>query len=341
MAKLSDLSTAVMTHPLRRRLASEVVESIRSLDPVVAVDPRPWDKPRTLRTSIKAWQTVRPAAAYHLVIQDDALLSARFTEHLADILSLDPDRPVALFAVYYSRNGWAVRWASAWGARFVAGVPEYVPCLALLLPADAAREYVRFAQAWSDPDTPDDYVMKAYLAEAGLEPLLTVPSIVEHRAGRSLIGNDFRNSAACFGDPPNGWFRTGGPVLDGYGALPILKNGELLLCFHDGEGGTRNDWEIVPFEAEAHRYGIDLDALSERYNDFLNGVSSETVDRWFAMAHPRMLWTAWLSAYLLRNCQPPHIAKLARNRRCWIGRCERYCANFPSWDLTRVLPPTA
>jgi hypothetical protein len=305
MAELSDLSTAVMTHPLRRRLAFDVVNSISALEPVIAVDPNPWDKPRTLRTSIQAWDSVRADAAYHLVIQDDALPGKHFTEHVADIIAHDPDRPVALFAICYSGNGWAVRWASAWGAHFVAGVSEYVPCVALLLPADAARGYVRFARAWGDADTPDDYVMKAYLADAGLELLLSVPSLVEHRPVRSLIGNDFRGAAACVGDPPRGWFRDGGPVLDGYEAVPMLRDGELCLYRRDASVFSSDCWESVPFEAQARRIGVDLDALVNRYNRFLSSVPDELVDQWFAGAHPRVLWTAWLTGYLLRNYHPP------------------------------------
>ncbi|RKT87091.1 hypothetical protein SAMN05421805_102508 [Saccharopolyspora antimicrobica] len=305
MAELSELSTAVMTHPLRRRLAEKVVDSLCALDPAVAVDPEPLDTPRTLRTSIQAWDSVRTGAAYHLVIQDDVLPSKHFAEHVADILAYDPEHPIALFSVCYSRNGWAVRWASAWGARLVAGVPEYVPCVALLLPADAARHYVHFARAWDNADTPDDYVMRAYFAEAGLKLLLSVPSLVEHRPVRSLIGNDFLAAAACFGDPRSGWFRDGGPVLDGYQVLPVLKDDELWLCRKDACSTRQDDWGAVPFEAEAHRIGVDLDDLMDRYNRFLVGVPDSLVDQWFTVAHPRVLWTAWLAAYLLRNYHPP------------------------------------
>jgi hypothetical protein len=334
VAELADLSTAVMTHPLRRRLAQDVVESVQALNPVVVVDPEPWDKPRTLRTSIQAWDSIRSGAAYHLVIQDDALPSKHFTEHLADILSHDPDRPIALFSVWNSRNAWAVRWASAWGARFVVGVPEYVPCVALLLNADVARRYVRFARAWPDPDTPDDYVMRDYLAKSGLELLLAVPSIVEHRPVRTLIGNEFLSAAACFGDPQRGWFRDGGPVLDSYRALPVLKRGRLWIYRKGALADRPNVWVNLPFEAEAEEIGIDLDALIDRYNDFLAAVPAKLVDRWFTVANPNVLWTAWLAAYLLRNNHPPSKASLTGPDPVLLnGSLQTILAEFPKAKL--------
>ncbi|MFF8959599.1 hypothetical protein [Streptomyces sp. NPDC014894] len=339
LTRLDDLSISVMTHPLRRHLARDVVAALHPLAMEVAVDPDPWNTPRTLRTSIEAWRRADPDRAYHLVLQDDVVLSPDFTAHLADIVSTAPDVPVALGAVWISRNGCAVRWAAAQGARFVEAIPEFLPCLGLLMPTRLARRYVEFASSWPDPDTPDDVVMQEFVAREAVRPLLTVPSIVDQRPVHSLIGNDYGIiRAACFGSPPPGWFAEDKATITGYTALPVLRQGRLSL-YTDPGGRYGGPWDKAPFERSAHRLGWDVDRLAERYDAFLAAAPRELSDRWFRLVGPRVLWTAWLTAHAMRHFPAPgHVPDLPDPDPMFVDTALRTILTGGFLELSRPTP---
>ncbi|MFI1890177.1 hypothetical protein [Streptomyces jumonjinensis] len=312
MADPDDLSIAVMTHPARRERADRLVETLRPLGVTIVPDPQPDGQPGTLRTSREAWRAAADGAAYHLVLQDDAVPCRDFGTHLADLLSQNPASPVALHALWNTRNGAAVRWGAARGARLITAVPEFVPCVGLLMPRSAAEGYVAFAEGWPDPATPDDVVMRHYFAAERLRLLLTVPSLVEHHQSPSLVGNDHGvYQAACFGTPPSaGWFLRSNLLIDDCRLLPVVRQGQLWLCSPASPDGHA-PWLTEPWGEGAHRLASGGDGLRKGFDAFLGGSARSSVDTWCRLVGTDVLRTAWTAARLLRRDHYPGVIDLA------------------------------
>ncbi|MFJ5050410.1 hypothetical protein [Streptomyces sp. NPDC088719] len=310
MAGPDDLSLAVMTHPARGDRAARLVEALRPLDVTVVPDPRPGDPPGTLRTSREAWRAAADGAAYHLVLQDDAVPCRDFGTHLADLLSQDPTGPVALHALWNTRNGAAIRWGAARGARLITAVPEFVPCVGLLMPRKAAEGYVAFTERWPDPATPDDVVMRRYFEAERLRLLLTVPSLVEHGQSRSLMGNDHGvYQAACFATPPStGWFRRSDLLIDDFRLLPVVRQGRLWLC-SPASPDAHVPWLTEPWEAASHQL-VRGDELREEFDAFLDRTDRSTVDTWHRLVGTDVPRTAWTAARLLRGSRHTGVTDL-------------------------------
>lgn len=67
---MSGLSVAVMAHPARAHLVDELVDALE-----IGADRVVWDTNNNRwHTGRRAWETYDPAADYHFVIQDDALV---------------------------------------------------------------------------------------------------------------------------------------------------------------------------------------------------------------------------------------------------------------------------
>lgn len=302
------LSVAVMTHVLRARLAQDLIHALQPVYAQLVTDPSPWEKPQTLRASIRAWSAIDPGSTHHLVLQDDAALSEDFFTHLFAIVNANPEHPVALYTDWACRNASAVRWATACGARFVEALPEFVPCVGLVMPRAIAEGYVRFARR-CDPDEPDDGAMHRYFTHEGIRLRLAVPSIVDHRPVQSLIGNDLAlYGPCCFARSlPTDWFATAGAVLEEYDLLPAIKGGQVVLCSRVSEDGQRlhghgtsaDVWEKTPLETSAKRIGLDIDWVVDCYNDYLRGRPTEETSRLFELLSPRALWSIWLAAFVL------------------------------------------
>jgi hypothetical protein len=310
------LSVAVMTHVLRARLAQDVICALQPLSARLVTDPSPWDKPQTLRTSIRAWSAIDPDSTHHLVLQDDAALSADFVTHVSAIVNANPANPVALYTDWACRNASAVRWATVCGARFVEALPEFVPCIGLVMPRAVAEGFVQFARH-CDPDEPDDAAMRRYFAHEGVRLRLAVPSIVDHRPVQSLIGNDLALAGSCCFAPrlPADWFAAPGAVLEEYDLLPAIQRGQVWLCSRVSEDGLRlhghgtsaDVWEKTPLETSAKRIGLDIDRVADRYNAYLSGRPTEETSRLFELLSPRALWSIWLSAFALHwHRHAPH-----------------------------------
>lgn len=298
MTHTPSVSVVVMTHPTRLRLAQEVLGALRGLDPKLVVDPAPWERPSTLRTARLAWEAIAPGATHHLVIQDDVSVSGSFAEHVRNAIRAVPDRPIAFFADWASRNGMAVRFGAVAGARWISGVPESASCVALVMPRAQAEGFVEFAREWSDPDEAED-VMRMYFASAGLRLMLTVPSLVDHLYTRSVIVNDhYRRVAACFRpDMPPGWLRTRELAIEDYEHLPHLQNGRLWLYLRGG--ATDELRRDLAFEPAAGRVGIDIARAVADYQKMLEARPWVTVREYFELVAPSALWSVWLAGFVL------------------------------------------
>ncbi|MEV7279427.1 hypothetical protein [Streptomyces sp. NPDC093111] len=218
------LSGVVMTHPKRRLSAERMALAAPSGALRVVMDPDPTGTPSVLRTALAAWEAIEEGATHQLVVQDDMVLSESFFDRVRLAVDAMPDAALALFALWDSRNGAAVRFGALAGARWVGAVNEYFPCVAIVLPRAVAEGFVTYGRerlgGW-----PDDILMHRYLKEHRVPRYVSVPSLAEHEDRGSLSGNAFRGPrrSVCFlpGDRPG----DEGARLTGLEVLPFFKHG--------------------------------------------------------------------------------------------------------------------
>ncbi|MEU8762411.1 hypothetical protein [Streptomyces sp. NPDC048659] len=248
------LSGVVMTHPKRRRAAERTAEAAPPGALRVVMDPDPTGTPSVLRTALAAWESIEEGATHQLVVQDDMVLSETFFARVRLAVDAMPDAALALFALWDSRNGAAVRFGALTGARWVGAVNEYFPCVAIVLPRAVAEGFVGYGRArlggW-----PDDILMHRYLKEEGVPRYVSVPSLAEHEDRGSISGNAFRGPrrSVCFlpGDRPGDEERR----LTGLRVLPFFKHG-VARCAVRVPGPGPERW--LHLDAEQHLRGLGL-----------------------------------------------------------------------------------
>ncbi|MEU9604347.1 hypothetical protein [Streptomyces sp. NPDC048057] len=221
------VSSAVMTHPVRRAQAEELCARLGLGG--LALDPDPEGPPSALRTALVAWGRVAEGATHHLMIQDDVAAPADLLDLVARCADRFPDDALAFYTNWHARNGAAARLAALAGAGWVRAVPEeFTPTLAISLPVALVEEFRDFARKVDERH--DDEAMAAFLSAPGRRSaLLAVPTVTEHTGTSSINGHAAQGvrRAVCPADPADarpalvdGW------VLEDVGWLPYMRYGE-------------------------------------------------------------------------------------------------------------------
>ncbi|MFJ9411063.1 hypothetical protein [Streptomyces sp. NPDC101393] len=232
------LSGAVMTHPKRLAAAEDLARAAPPGALRVVMDPDPGGKPSVLRTALSAWSAIEDGATHQLVVQDDMILSDAFFDRARLAIEEMPDAALALFALWDSRNGAAVRFGAMAGARWVGAVNEYFPCVAIILPRQVASGFVDYGRRRLDA-WPDDILMYRYLRANGIPSYVSVPNLAEHEDHGSISGNAFRGPrrSACF--LPDGAPGRAGGLLTGLTVLPFFKHGVAQCAVRVEDPGPR------------------------------------------------------------------------------------------------------
>ncbi|WP_406126655.1 hypothetical protein OHQ89_32985 [Streptomyces canus] len=184
------LSIAVMTHPRRARAAERLADRFRDQAAQVVLDPEPDGPPSALRAARRAWAAADPEATHHLVLQDDALPVAGCLDRLASLVAAEPDAAFSLHAEWGSMTSHAIRLAAVLGHTLAPVVDDYIPCVALVLPVEAALGFEEYARTKVAEDAPDDVAMLDYLADRNIRALIPVANLVDHHEALSLVGNN-------------------------------------------------------------------------------------------------------------------------------------------------------
>lgn len=186
------VSVAIMAHEKRRGMVTELLKQI----PAHVV----WDD-----GSHGVWDTGRmamlsygPTADWHLVLQDDVLLCADFVGQAMKALS---EAPTSVVSFYMGRRAVFGQWTSLeasmharrQGERWVCGRgPFWGPAIAVKV------SMIEEMMAWCDREQPYeiayDYKIARYFAAKRLDCGYTVPSLVEHRDGPSMVPGRRGNS---------------------------------------------------------------------------------------------------------------------------------------------------
>ncbi|MEU5162234.1 hypothetical protein AB0G74_21865 [Streptomyces sp. NPDC020875] len=180
------VSSAVMTHPVRRVQAQELCDRLGLGG--LAVDPEPDGPPSALRTALVAWSRVADGATHQLMIQDDVAAPDDFVDLVSHCADRFPADALAYYTNWHARNGAAARLAALAGAGWVRAVPEeFTPTLAIVLPVATADAFRRHAAETGERH--DDEVMAGFLAGRGSSALLAVPTVTEHTGTSSINGH--------------------------------------------------------------------------------------------------------------------------------------------------------
>lgn len=193
------VSYAIMAHPSRAAWVDELLEQMG--DTPVAWAKPPWATPKhhepIWRTKREALQT-HGDTDYHCVIQDDAILCHGFKDRVE---ALEPgDRVTNLF--YRDKRAYreAARMARLGYDRgyFTAPVTKYTPLgVGVMVPTHHIRDLIAYCDEVDDRGG-DDPRMKKWMRARGIELFVPLPSLVDHRISKSLIGHPIQRKAWRF-----------------------------------------------------------------------------------------------------------------------------------------------
>ncbi|MGN9787645.1 hypothetical protein ACTMTF_39905 [Nonomuraea sp. ZG12] len=194
------VSVAIMHHPARAHLVDALVRACLPLVARVVTDPEPAGVRSPLRTAKRAWAAVGEGATHHLVIQDDALLCDGFAAQVQAAVAARPRHVVALYSDWNSpQNSYLVRRAAAAGAAWAPlSRTDWAPAVALLMPADRARELAAYLAPIPDEVIDDDELIAQFCRERRLPMLATVPHLVEKGNVESLTAHEDLYHATVF-----------------------------------------------------------------------------------------------------------------------------------------------
>ncbi|MGG2461041.1 hypothetical protein ACO0M4_14670 [Streptomyces sp. RGM 3693] len=280
-----------MTHPKRRAAAERLARDAPPGALQVVMDPDPAGKPSVLRTALCAWEAIEDGATHQLVVQDDMILSDTFFERARMAIAEMPHAALALFALWDSRNGAAVRFGALTGARWVGAVNEYFPCVAIILPREVASGFAAFGRRHLD-SWPDDILMNHYLRAHGIPAYVSVPSLAEHEDHGSISGNAFRGPrrSVCF--VPQDVPGREGSRLTGLRVLPFFKQGVAQCAVRvddPGDGLAQGSGRWLHLDCEQYLEGAGV--RLERHQPAIVRMAEDTT--------PEAAKGAWLTAFTM------------------------------------------
>ncbi|MCJ1677929.1 NAD(P)-dependent oxidoreductase [Streptomyces sp. APSN-46.1] len=248
-----------MAHPKRMEEARRLAEADPRGRILVTTDPDPDGRPTALRTALVSWGCVAPDATHHLVLQDDVVLAEGFYEHAERAAAAAPaGEAISFYGGWEARNGAVARLAALTGATWAYTLQEHVPCQALMLPAQLAREYGEFQEKHGG-GWPYDVVVQRFLNERGVPVRFCTPSTVQHDVLPSLAGNSYHGFRQAT------WFERTAPRDAGAGdcprfaVVPFYQYGDARCAVRDADTGT---WEYLETERWLRRTGTLDDCLA-------------------------------------------------------------------------------
>lgn len=300
-----ELSTVIMTHPSRLDRAERLARRHPELHADIIVDPKPHAEPSALRTAAVAWSYVRSDATHHLVLQDDAVPCRDFRKLVCTAVEQYPDAGLALFTEWSSLTAHHLRMVAMGGGVWTEVLDEYAPTVAMVLPAELAREFGNAAtEHGQDWHPADDVALLTFLMERNVPILCRIPTLVEHDEGDSLTGNAGQGPrhSVCFADDvtePCDDERLGLadllPTFSHYltpdvGSRPFVAQRQPVPT-------TRANWWIRPAAQWLDAAGFDAARIA--------GLARSRVDAWRAghdgLDDP-MLDRLWLLPYTMGAC---------------------------------------
>lgn len=234
------VSAAIMAHPNR---APEVEFLRGQLDREVMVH---WDREgaptgngdRVWRQARATWQMFDPDADYHVLIQDDAIVSENFLAGLELALNFAPDNAIVSPYLGTGRNV-PMRWekmaqmADVKNASWIAsGRVMWGVCL--VLPVGWIPQMLEWADRKGG--MPDDMRVGAWAVREGIEVWYPWPSLVDHRVIPSLTKNRAADRVARR--------HHSGSALEIDWSGPVVED-PMLKMHRSPRSGPRGEWRVL------------------------------------------------------------------------------------------------
>lgn len=230
---MGELSVALMGHKRRQRFIDELVPQLPGVEVVLDRENDRWE---TGRRSLLAFD---PAARWHLIVQDDAILSRDLIPACEVVAEAAGERPVALYTGKVRPHQHTVqpayRRARRTGSPWLAMEGPWWG-VAIILPTAHIPDIVEWADDYPQIKNFDRRIAAWYEHVAGIDCWYTVPSLVDHRCvdeNPSLIKGRTGNRKAH-------WFigedRSG---LEVDWSKPPVRLNEKQAIFRDERGQVR------------------------------------------------------------------------------------------------------
>ncbi len=158
------------------------MKRLEGLDPMLITDPG-GVKTSTWRTHRLCLESVPADASHLLVVQDDTWPCERFADAVHAAVAEKPESILCLFAPGAGPVARGFGIARRAGSRWMQWrISAYLPLVAVVYPADLARQIPAFADAKRfHVGRADDAVVGAFVRAHKLQAWATVPCLVEHR----------------------------------------------------------------------------------------------------------------------------------------------------------------
>jgi len=181
------LSVSIMAHPSRKEWVQELWNTI---GPV----PTAWDQIGSeWDTGTRAWALADPGSSWHLVLQDDTLVTPDLVPRATRILeALDHRGPVSLYLGTGRPQQRRVLDAIARAKDGIVTLPWLIWGPAIVLPTKDIGPVLDYASRLSYPY---DKRLAAYYKLRRIPCLYPHPSLVDHRDTHSLLGHDMPGMA--------------------------------------------------------------------------------------------------------------------------------------------------
>lgn len=198
------LSVAVMAHPRRAHYFSHLEEHLPGASWFIDENSDgPWPNAQ------RAWRSYDPGAAFHVVIQDDALVCRDFRARAEAVLT----KPTRAYSFYYGQNSARAHTAARLARSARTGTSRRLYWgVAIALPVhliDPMLEWtetrrVKMDREWGNRRA--DSRVGRYLLKFGILVDYPLPCLIDHRNGSSLIQNyripASQRVAVAFADRP-------------------------------------------------------------------------------------------------------------------------------------------
>lgn len=176
------MSISIMAHPKRKEWVEELQAQLGGVVPVS------YDTGFGIIENCKrAWESHNRHARYHLVLQDDAILCRDFRKRaeavIGHVMASSGGLPISFYAG--SRPYLLPRLRKAEKTKVMFGPLWWG--VAVCLPVCHVRPMLRLYSSLSAAQ--DDSRIRHYLSRVGLKVWYPIPSLVNHRKGKSLVGD--------------------------------------------------------------------------------------------------------------------------------------------------------
>lgn len=179
---VTKIFTVIQHHSSRVREAAELIERLDGLDPILVTDPG-GPKTSTWRTHRLCLESVPDNASHLLVVQDDAWPCDRFDDAVYAAICEKPESILCLFAPGAGPVARQFGMARRAGSRWMPWrISAYLPLVAVVYPADLARQIPAFADAKRFAiGRADDAIVGSFVRAHKLQAWASVPCLVQHR----------------------------------------------------------------------------------------------------------------------------------------------------------------